>query len=338
MRAAKTLKRIDAGDFLRRVVCLPKTQQGFTLLEALAAIVMAGVLSVMIIPFFQSGITESHRPAEWLQEAVTLKRVMENLNARYQALSPKNHGALINLSAAIGAPGASQDNPFGVYTVLENDFIRFNGAGSEMSGGTRILKVSIRSNTNPGYRVDPAFYGSVMVAQFRPQQNQKGFTLVEIIAALVVLGLLAVLGGFGLGQAINGYVLARDNSHLSQKAQAALDRLGVEFSHIIFDSHHHRYNIHAGHGDRLTYTANFGGNDETHRIRQVGNEVRLDNIPLVDQVAANDGFDLIFLDSNGDSVGNGASDQRVRMIGINLTMTGSSGPPRRFSTRVALQR
>ncbi len=41
---------------------------------------------VMILPYFQSGITESHRPAQWLQDAVALQRAMESINGAYRAL------------------------------------------------------------------------------------------------------------------------------------------------------------------------------------------------------------------------------------------------------------
>jgi prepilin-type N-terminal cleavage/methylation domain-containing protein len=132
-------------------------QRGFTLLESIAAIVIAGIIAIMILPYFQSGITDSHRPALWLQEAVALNRVMENMNGSYRALPTKNKAALDALSASVGAVNSSQNNAFGVYAVLENGFVSFNNAGNETAGGTRILKISIRSSTNPGYQVTQLF-------------------------------------------------------------------------------------------------------------------------------------------------------------------------------------
>ncbi|MBI5586393.1 MAG: prepilin-type N-terminal cleavage/methylation domain-containing protein [Deltaproteobacteria bacterium] len=134
-----------------------RDQRGFTLLESIATIIIGGIIAMMIIPFFQSGITESHRPALWLQDAVALNRVMENVNVFYRALPTKNLPALQNLSLSVGAVNTSQNNSFGIYAVLENGFIRFNSTGNETAGGSRILKISIRSVSNPGYQLTQLF-------------------------------------------------------------------------------------------------------------------------------------------------------------------------------------
>ncbi len=56
---------------------------GFTLIELVITIALAGIVMMMIMPFFQSGITTSHLPAQRLQDAVTLQRVMESINGAY---------------------------------------------------------------------------------------------------------------------------------------------------------------------------------------------------------------------------------------------------------------
>jgi prepilin-type N-terminal cleavage/methylation domain-containing protein len=165
--------------------------------------------------------------------------------------------------------------------------------------------------------------------------GQHGFTLIEIIVAMTIMGLLVLLGSFGLQNAVDGYTLARDNAHLSQKAQAALDRLMVEFSNVTFNGAQNRYNFTAGTGTSLTYTANFGGADENHTVALVGDEVRWDNIPLTDQVAA---LQFTYRNSNGILVGGGAVDPALRLIEISLTMSGPNGVARVYTSRVALQR
>ena len=151
-----------------------RDRRGFTLLESLATIVIAGIIAMMIIPYFQSGITESHRPAVLLQDAVALNRVMENMNAVYRNYYQIYHRVTCNdlraLSVNIGAENTSTGHPgnFGEYTVLENHFISFTngneqyfgagGAGScPPSPEPRVLKVTIRSNTNPGYQLTQLF-------------------------------------------------------------------------------------------------------------------------------------------------------------------------------------
>jgi len=62
--------------------------------------------------------------------------------------------------------------------------------------------------------------------------KETGFTLVEVIAALVLVGILAALTGVGLVTGVKGYLFARENNVLAQKAQMALNRLNRELSMI----------------------------------------------------------------------------------------------------------
>lgn len=146
-----------------------KDRQGFTLLESIATIVIAGIIAMMIIPYFNSGISESHRPALMLQDAVALERIMENMNNRYRGLLSDGTASpaqdILTLHNEIGTPGSPQNNGFGIYTVLERKFIFFNNPGGNEQDDTgcspgvdcRVLKVSIRSNTTPGYQLTQLF-------------------------------------------------------------------------------------------------------------------------------------------------------------------------------------
>ena len=120
---------------------------GFTLIELVITIALAGIVMMMITPFFQSGITTSHLPAQRLQDAMALQRVMENINGAYGKILHKDTTALQTLSTNIGPAGSSFNNQFGAYTVLENSFITFHNNGDEQAGGTQLLKVTIRSTT-----------------------------------------------------------------------------------------------------------------------------------------------------------------------------------------------
>jgi len=130
---------------------------GFTLIELVITIALAGIVMMMITPYFQSGITTSHLPAQRLQDAVALQRVMENINGAYGA-TLKDTTALGNLKTNIGAAGSSFNNQYGVYRVLENGYISFtNGAEVTSATATPVLKVTIRSTTNPGYQLTQLF-------------------------------------------------------------------------------------------------------------------------------------------------------------------------------------
>ena len=58
--------------------------------------------------------------------------------------------------------------------------------------------------------------------------REAGFTLVEIIASLVLVGFLTVFAGIGLTTFMRGYLFATENSHMSQKSQIAMTRMTRE--------------------------------------------------------------------------------------------------------------
>jgi prepilin-type N-terminal cleavage/methylation domain-containing protein len=132
-----------------------KQASGFTLIELIITIVLAGIVMMMISPFFQSGVTESHRPALRLQDAMALQRTMENMTGAYRNTF-RDTTALLNLSTNIGTVGSSYNNLFGSYTVVEKGYILFNG-GNEQAGGTSVLKVTISSTGSPGTQLTQLF-------------------------------------------------------------------------------------------------------------------------------------------------------------------------------------
>jgi prepilin-type N-terminal cleavage/methylation domain-containing protein len=62
--------------------------------------------------------------------------------------------------------------------------------------------------------------------------DEKGFTLIEVIVTLVLVGITAALAGMWIVSVVNGYIFAKTNANTVQKAQLAMTRLVEEFSKI----------------------------------------------------------------------------------------------------------
>jgi len=63
--------------------------------------------------------------------------------------------------------------------------------------------------------------------------KESGFTLIEIIVSLVIAGIMVAVAGMGLTTGVKGYVFAKENAHMAQKAQLALARLNREFMELL---------------------------------------------------------------------------------------------------------
>ena len=61
---------------------------------------------------------------------------------------------------------------------------------------------------------------------------QGGFTLIEMIASLAIIGILAAIAGLGLVQLAEGFLLSQAGAESAQKAQLAMARMVKEFNTI----------------------------------------------------------------------------------------------------------
>jgi prepilin-type N-terminal cleavage/methylation domain-containing protein len=60
--------------------------------------------------------------------------------------------------------------------------------------------------------------------------NEKGFTLIEIIISIVLMTIVATVVGMGFLRVVEGYVYARTNAEIVEKGQVAITRMIKELS------------------------------------------------------------------------------------------------------------
>lgn len=148
------------------------------------------------------------------------------------------------------------------------------------------------------------------------RKREAGFTLIEIILTLVLVGILSIFAGLFMTSFISSYFLVKTNTDTAMKAQMAMNRISMELREVSA--------VSAVTVDSLiTYTNPSGAN---RTIKFVGSNLFLstptDNI-LIDQVQA---FQLSATYRNVYNIA--AND--MAFIDIGFTVAGV--PP--FSTRI----
>lgn len=63
-------------------------------------------------------------------------------------------------------------------------------------------------------------------------RRQAGFTLIELIAAIVLMGFIAIFAGIFISTGMRGALTARQAQENALKAQIALDRISIELRDI----------------------------------------------------------------------------------------------------------
>ena len=118
------------------------SSKGFTLIEVIVTLVLVSIAAASLATYISRSANQVHRPRETLRDILSLQAVIENIVSSHNALMDVDA-----LSLEIGSEGSSADNDFGVYYVLHNRFVEFDGANEEMSAVTNeLLKVSIQND------------------------------------------------------------------------------------------------------------------------------------------------------------------------------------------------
>jgi prepilin-type N-terminal cleavage/methylation domain-containing protein len=158
-------------------------------------------------------------------------------------------------------------------------------------------------------------------------KNQKGFTLIEVIVTLILVGITAVLAGLWIVSVANGYLFARENSANVQKGQLAMTRLTKELAAI------ESVDIGASNATQITYTRpDASGLSVSVTIAKVGTLLQLNGNTLTDSVST---FTLSYCDDNvtAPTCSTTWSPTASRIIEVTLALKGAETAP--FTKRIA---
>lgn len=128
----------------------------------------------------------------------------------------------------------------------------------------------------------------------RTISNKKGFTLIELTTAIVIVSILSVMAGMGLVQIANGYAFAKKNAVAAQQAQIALARLAKELSAVqAIDE-----TAVPPTEKKLRYKLNYGGSNVWHTLNwsNAGQPVTISDDILIDKV---EDFSLTYYNTYG---------------------------------------
>lgn len=161
--------------------------------------------------------------------------------------------------------------------------------------------------------------------------TKDGFTIIEVIATLVLLGLMAIFLTPVLTNVVRGYVMTRSTDAVTQKAQIALQRMTIDFSYIV--------GINGISADKhsINFNCNIDNTTESSNILLYGTNVFYE-MNKVEYLLLDDVNDLVF-NCYASYTANAPSDcTNNSIVSISLTMHGpdwANGVTQTFSTRVA---
>ena len=158
-------------------------------------------------------------------------------------------------------------------------------------------------------------------------EDERGFTFIEVIVTLILVGITAAMAGMWIVSVASGYVFAKKNMETTQKAQLALTRLEKEFKSMS--------SITASSANSITFTRldNTTGGMITQTIMLTGGSLlKLNNDTLTNNVSA---FTLSYCDDVTSTSCPSAWSSTSRIILITLTLTGADNVQSTFTQRVA---
>ncbi len=164
--------------------------------------------------------------------------------------------------------------------------------------------------------------------------NQKGFTLIEIIVSLILVGIITAVAGMGIVLVTQKFYFAKDNAETAQKGQVALTRLMKELAVISA--------VNSGSATSINFDSYKAGVLGTRQISWAGSSAdpivfdddTTDGVAgdtLTDNVSS---FALAYYDTYS-STSDASWSSSTKVIEVTLTLTGANDIASAFTVRVA---
>lgn len=157
-----------------------------------------------------------------------------------------------------------------------------------------------------------------------PVKNKNGFTMIEIIVVMAIVGILATITIINAGRVLQGFLFTRMNAITTQKGHIAINRLTKEFTNI--------NQVSSGNGTSITFRSNsyIDGSELTHTVSFAGSALFLDGDILTDNVNS---FSLSYFDVF-DSTQEATWSDTTNIIEITLSLNGANNTVSTFITRI----
>ncbi|OPY82369.1 MAG: hypothetical protein A4E71_03152 [Smithella sp. PtaU1.Bin162] len=152
-------------------------------------------------------------------------------------------------------------------------------------------------------------------------RKEKGFTLIEIIVSILLIGFVAVIMSLSGVHMVKSFIYARTNADTLLKSQIAMARIQKELNNV--------KRVASSSANSVAFTSYRDGANVT--IAFNGTNLLLDGFILTDKVS---NFSLAYYD-NYNSAAQSAFTANTKIIDVNLVITGYEDTPTAYNARIA---